>query len=130
MAEDFNFNNSFKDAIVSKLVDVAITSIGKFFKSVHKTKSPRTVLDNFEEKILNHFNELYNWSKEIEFIGLGKPITTEKTIELDYYFSRRRPTDLNVVEKFTENDIINPIGNVVVEYPTGQPPLADKFNSI
>src|SRR6185312_7628595 len=107
MAEDFNFNNSFKDAIISKLVDVAITLIGKFFKSIRKTKSSRIPLNNFEEEILKHFNELYNWSKEIEFIGLGKPITTEKTIELNYYFSRRRPTDLNIVQKFTENDIIN-----------------------
>lgn len=119
MPDNFNFDSSLKDAIVSKLVDSAVSTFQNFFKNHGKNKSANASSYDFEEKILKQFNELYNWSKEIEFIGLGKPITTEKTIQLDYYFSKRRNTDLDDKKRFSEEDIITSLENVIIEGDLG-----------
>jgi hypothetical protein len=106
------------EAVIKKLVEKALES----FKSVSRPKALATskVENEFEKKIQNHFNELYTWSSEIEFIGLAKPIETKaKTIELKYYFSKTRYSIDSAKEIYSENDILCSETNAILEGDAG-----------
>lgn len=120
METSFNYTDSTKDAIVSELVSFAAKSISKFFKKSSKKKQDYSFEDNL---IRNHFNELLNWSKELEFIGLsGKPISTIiKTIQLEYQYSHNRKKEAvdNDEPLIKEDDFIFLNGNVIIEGDPG-----------
>jgi predicted NACHT family NTPase len=125
MKEPFNYSDSVQDAVVSELVATAFKSILPLFRK--KTKKTVDVDENkpsFEDSILlNHFNELYNWCKELEFIGLGgKPISTIiNTIQLDYQYSKNRKTtdDIQLASSIKEDDFIFIPGNIIIEGDPG-----------
>ena len=72
--DEVNFTKIVIEAVVKNLIEKAINA----FKKSEKPPSllSRDVENDFENKIINHFNEVYTWSNEIEFIGLAHPIYT------------------------------------------------------
>ncbi len=123
MENKFNLTNSINDAVVSELVSTAFKSILSLFKKKNEKKDIHELPFNFEDKLLaNHFNELYNWCKELEFIGLGgKPISTIiKTIQLDFeQASNRRPSIESETSPISEDEFINSSGNIILEGDPG-----------
>jgi hypothetical protein len=86
MSEVFSYSDSFKNAVVKELVSTAAKSISSLFKKKVGGKKLNQE-SSFEDKLItNHFNELFNWSKDLEFIGLAsRPINSIiKTIQLNY----------------------------------------------
>lgn len=123
MKDSFSYSDSFQDAVVSELVSTAFKSILSLFKKESKDSDIKEKF-SFEDKILlNHFNELYNWCKELEFIGLGgKPISTIKsTIQLHYKSSISRKTieQSESILFLKEDDFIFLPGNIIIEGDPG-----------
>lgn len=119
MNDSFSYEDSGKDALISVLISNAVNSISRVFKR----KTNKSKKFDFEESLLsNHFNELYNWCKELEFIGLsGKPISTIiKTIQLNYKYSHNRKSfEDETVSSIKEDDFVFINGNVIIEGDPG-----------
>lgn len=81
-------------AIISTLVEKAVTNVIKIWKRKVPSGTVQNDKLHFERHILKHFNEMYNWSNYIEFIGLGTPLETKtKTIKLGISYNVRKLTN-------------------------------------
>ncbi len=90
---------------VSKAIEKTFEVVSDKFKNKSKNKIEERD-DVFEKYLTQHINELYNWSNTIEFIGLGKPIYTNLTTDLKYYYSSMGYSRNKHDELISEDDLL------------------------
>jgi GTPase SAR1 family protein len=120
MSNYVSFIEVIQTTALSETVKGALKLIGKrILKSISWNTSTRNDVEQqkkFEAAIASLLIEIYNWSKGIEFIGLGEPIETS-TVGLKYYFSLRddNPKIQANKQDISESDLIVLPGNFLIE---------------
>lgn len=104
-------------AVIQTLVAKAIQLFAKYVKK-ESTSANHSIPagTEFGDKIANHFSEVYNWSKAIEFIGLGRPLETmDKTVNLTLTYKIRIQSDPAMKSELVgEEDLIADRNNYIV----------------
>lgn len=122
MTSEFDAARLIKETVIKKLTEIALKKISSFIKKTNKKPIEQgKIIAGFEDKIVSHFNELYNWSQEIEYVGLSQPISVLKnTIGLTFYFSvSREDRRMQNDNTYEEKDILKNKENIVIEGDPG-----------
>jgi hypothetical protein len=108
------------EKVIAELASKALNLVIEKLKPVKKQKTVEESSSDetfFYSKIATHFNDVYNWSRNIEFIGLGgMPLNTlRNSTHLNFNFSLRRDNNQVLNDSILEDDFMTSTHNIIIE---------------